>query len=109
MHFSITNPAFWVSLLECKLPFRSLSFCFFVIMELKVIEKRLKQRLLSCRVYGAFQDNFWSVLLDICCLEKHSAVGVTGIANAKCLLQKSPFGSEEIGLFPKARAELLLF
>jgi len=78
-------------------------------MELKVIEKRLKQRLLSCRVYGAFQDNFWSVLLDICCLEKHSAVGVTGIANAKCLLQKSPFGSEEIGLFPKARAELLLF
>lgn len=49
------------------------------------------------------------MLLDICCLAKRSAVGVTGIVNAKCLLQKASFGSQEIVLALGKSPELLLF
>lgn len=44
--------------------------------------------LLSCRVNRTLQDNFWSVLLDTCCVEKSSAAGFPGIVNAKCLFRK---------------------
>lgn len=61
----------------------------------KWAENGLKQGLIFYRVNKTLQDNFWSVLLDTCCLEKSSAVGLPGIVNAKCLLQKFPFVSEE--------------
>lgn len=64
-------------------------------MDKKNIENGLKQGLIFCKVNKTVQDNFWSVLLDTCCLEKRSAVGFPGIVNAKCLLRKFPFVSED--------------